>query len=98
MTNKFDRIHTNTNKKYIIRNCPAIFYSGITPEPKCWQKWEQFDETCQNCTDCIMKQIVEKCKETLNVMKNQSGVNAYAGGRCVEAERTLKLLDIQEVE
>lgn len=48
---------------YVVKNCPAIFYSGITDEAKCWQKWEQFDESCQNCTDCIIKQVIEKCKK-----------------------------------
>ena len=73
--------------KYIIRNCPAHFFDEINGKPKCWQKWEQFDESCQNCTDCLLKQIYETCKD-----------NALIGGIDETAEKVVDLLDIQEVE
>ena len=42
---------------YIVKNCPA--------QPIIWNnnwcnKKQQF---CQNCTDCVIKQVIEKCKE-----------------------------------
>ena len=73
------------NNKYIIRNCPAYFYDEINGEQKCWQLWEQHDETCQNCIDCVMKQIVEKCKE------HHSDLH-------FTPSEILALIDIQEVE
>ena len=75
--------------KYTIKNCPAIQYYTC-------EKYGM----CQNCTDCVMKQIVELCK----------GVKCpceYKGADCWEctesrvrrfADRILKLLDIQEVK
>lgn len=51
---------------YVIRNCPAIFYYRKTDEAKCWQKWEHFDDSCKNCNDCIIKQVIEKCKKHNN--------------------------------
>ena len=83
--------------KYIIKNCPAIFYSGITPEPKCLQKWEQFDETCQGCTDCVMKQIVELCKDAKTECECYD-THLLCLGEKIFAEKILNLLDIQEVE
>ena len=72
---------------YIVKNCPAIFYSGITDEAKCWQKWEQFDESCQGCTDCVIKQVIEKCKYCYNeVDKENDGFYSI-----------LQLFDIEEI-
>lgn len=65
--------------KYIIRNCPA--YSDYCEEIKSYE--------CQDCTDCVMKQIVEKCKLQAQGI-GMSGKNL--------AEKILELLDIQEVE
>lgn len=85
--------------KYIIKNCPAIFYSGITPEPKCWQKWEQFDETCQNCSDCIMKQIVVLCKEKDYFVKRFPDAQFSSAVQNSElAFDVLQILDIEECE
>lgn len=86
--------------KYIIRNCPAHFFDEINGKPKCWQKWEQFDESCQNCTDCLLKQIVELCKEKKVINCNIDGkeqiLKAYYHTHL--GDKILKLLDIQEVE
>ena len=67
--------------KYIIKNCPA--YSDYCEEIKSYE--------CQDCTNCIMKQIVEKCK---SIKKDH-----YWGMREIRfSQEILKLLDIQEVE
>lgn len=65
------------NNKYIIRNCPA--YSNYCEEIKSYE--------CQNCTDCIMKQIVEKCMEDWKDMMTTSFQRGL-----------LNLLEIQEIE
>lgn len=80
------------DKKIIIRNCPMYFHGN------CYGHTGSCD--CQNCTDCVLKQIVEKCK----VIKCPC---EYKGADCWEctesgarrfADKILKLLDIQEVE
>ena len=43
---------------YIVKNCPC----NVTTEDMC--DWENTNETyCQNITDCVIKQVIEKCKE-----------------------------------
>lgn len=43
-----------------------------------------------------LNKIKDKCNETLELMNKASGTNAYAGGRCIEAEQILQIID--EVE
>lgn len=78
--------------KYIIKNCEQIHSS----DNFCWSK----SILCQDCTDCVMKQIVELCK-------NIDCPCEYQGADCWEcsrigaktfADKILKLLDIQECE
>ena len=77
MTNKFDRIQENANTQYIIRNCPA--YDCSIAEWNCLGS----DATeCKN-GNCILKQIVELCRE-----ENYAWL----------AKEILQKLDIQEVE
>ena len=71
--------------KYIVKNCPAMG-AGCC------------GDTCPEITDCPLKQIVELCKKTVKIFSAESGTHPYAGGRCIEAEGILQLLDIQEVE
>ena len=77
--------------KYIIRNCPAIQYNTC-------EKYGM----CQDCTDCVMKQIVELAKGHTELCKNceqqikecdcSDICNAY------RLDKILELLDIEEVE
>lgn len=67
--------------KYIIKNCEQIHSS----DNFCWSK----NIPCQDCTDCVMKQIVELCKEEL---KGQ-----YSDTWSL-VQKISKLLDIEEVE
>ena len=93
--------------KYVIKNCPAFMKPSYCKD-KCsysitnkqdgelTYKFE-FDENskCQDCTDCLLKQIVELCKENL-----QKGCVNYCLGKkkYYGYGRILQLLDIQEVE
>ena len=70
---------------YIVKNCPAL---------KGWICYEQFIKQnkmvdCQDCTDCVMKQIYKTCKG----QKESSCVFAVA----LLADRTLRLFDIEEI-
>ena len=81
--------------KYIIRNCPC-FVEGIAIKGN-----EQKTQTCNNhkireltycqdCTDCVMKQIVELCKKEIK--------QHVLTERKLFANGILELLDIEEVE
>ena len=72
--------------RYIIKNCEQIHSS----DNFCWSK----NVLCQDCTDCILKQIVESCKENLNSLETYVDVRSF---ECVALQNILKLLDIQEV-
>lgn len=74
--------------KYIIKNCEQIHSS----DNFCWSK----NIPCQDCTDCVMKQIVEKCKKTLSI--NKGSENEFVLGKMTFAEFILKDIDIQEGE
>ena len=87
---------------YVVRNCPA-FAKGIfckggdIIDDGCADKTLDRNTliSCQDRTDCIMKQIVELCKENLNSLENYIDVRSF---ECVILQNILKLLDIQEVE
>lgn len=72
--------------RYIIKNCEQIHSS----DNFCWSK----NILCQDCTDCVMKQIVELCRENLNSLETYVDVRSF---ECVALQNILKLLDIQEV-
>ena len=71
---------------YIVKNCPArvLFTDGY------FCRQADGNILCQDCTDCVMKQIVEKCKDELGRVRTI--------GKDIMAEEILKLIDIQEIE
>lgn len=71
------------NKYFLIRNCPAIY--GIDDGFLCSYREDDEDEKyCYDCTDCLLKQIVKKCRKSLEV--------SY----CPIEQEILQLLDIEE--
>lgn len=70
-----------SDKKIIIRNCPAYGECYLVDE-------------CQDCTDCIMKQIVELCKHYKK--HSDCGRDCPSFGRFLD--KLLDKLDIQEVK
>lgn len=71
--------------KYVIKNCPAcrqynVF--GVDDKPCCYS----YMKYCQDCTDCVMKQIVDYCLDN-----EEYGDEYYT-------RPILEKLDIQEVE
>lgn len=74
--------------KYIVRNCPALSFSlGFY--------CDEYQKKCQDCTVCVIKQIVELCKETCRKRCTNYclGKKKYCG-----YGQILQKLDIQEVE
>lgn len=80
-------------KKYIIKNCQCIYidYKGTY---ECDYKVE----FCENVTDCLLKQIVEKCKEAENAYFTSGNTDMFISGRNNFASNILAMLEIQECE
>jgi hypothetical protein len=81
--------------KYIIKNCPAL---------RGWVCNEQFIKQdkmidCQDCTDCLLKQIVELCKDAFRWQYAATAHDAQLRYAKAEfANELLSKLDIEEVE
>ena len=76
-------------KKYVIKNCP--YYS----EDETLDGYENMTD-CQNITDCLLKQIVELCKEESSIIQHKQKVKVKGLNKL--ADKIFELLDIQEVE
>ena len=78
--------------KYIIKNCELIC-NGECPNSKTGY--------CQDCTDCPLKQIVDKCTKAIEIYANNNFYDDDRDrfmGESFMAEKILELLDIEEVE
>lgn len=69
--------------KYIIKNCPVY----NTKHSICNKKSKVI--RCSGITDCLLKQIVEKCVDKMDNEFNSSSIFA---------QEILDILDISEVE
>ena len=83
--------------KYIIKNCPVY----NTKHSICNKKSKVIK--CSDITDCLLKQIVEECKEykeecKLSCIDDRMCSTCFLGGKQELAEEILSLLDISEVE
>lgn len=78
------------SNKYVIRNCPAILPMTKLCDSENLNKPNTY---CQDCTNCVMKQIVELCKGSIR----ENERNIYRAGRMSLAINILGLLDIEEV-
>ena len=79
-----------SDNKIIIRNCPC-YDCGYCISAKVKERG------CINCTDCVMKRIVNRCKK---VKEGTARIctTPYEYATYCEANGVLQLLDIQEVE
>lgn len=76
------------SKKYVITNCPAILPMTKLCDSENLNKPSTY---CQDCTDCVIKQIVKKCKYWQNRWTDD--IDERDG-----FDQIIELLDIQEVE
>ena len=98
MTRERDRIQENASK-YIVKNCPSIL-----PMTKLCDSESIFNcgTYCKDCTDCVIKQVIEKCKDSklsysnLEILRTACETN-QAYGKAVMAEQVLQLFDIEEI-
>lgn len=78
-----------TNNRYVILNCPTLMGNRL-----CYSK---IIKQCADCTDCVMKQIVELCKEESSIMQHKQRIKVKGLNKL--ADKIFELLDIiQEVE
>ena len=89
MTSKLDRIQENANK-YIVKNCPAITEYKFP---------DKVHKDCCQCTygyckdiDCVIKQVIEKCKEYMTVLEKYKHNTKDCG-----FDNILQLFDIEEI-
>lgn len=91
--------------KYIIRNCPVCEFSdweectGYLAEGYICNDIHTEIIECQDRTDCVMKQIMEKCQKEQKYHKEwqkETGFN-YATTGLRLANDILQLLDIEEI-
>ena len=89
MTRERDRIQENANR-YIVKNCPAIL-----PMTKLCDSESTFNcgTFCKDCTDCIIKQVIEKCMHEAHGDTWQ----IVRAGDVFLANDILKLFDIEEI-
>ena len=86
---------------YIVKNCPAChnYYSNIY---ECHQMDDCDDNSCSSYTDCVIKQVIEKLKDSklsyskLEILRTACETN-QAYGKAVMAEQLLQLFDIEEM-
>lgn len=87
--------------KYIIKNCPAYTEyknASYVLVKVCISPHNTAHEVhyCQDCTDCLLKRIVDLCKEPNEPYYNPEC--EYGIGRTDLAEEILELLEIKECE
>lgn len=90
-----------SDKKIIIRNCPNITFIDFWREDKQSSYCKLKHCSCENYTDCVMKKIVEKCREAQEIMdKEQYYEDDFDtfNGESIMAERVMDILDIEECE
>lgn len=90
---------------YIVKNCsscrytPKRYIDGI--DYICWNA-QNFNSSarglCQDCTDCIIKQVIEKCRaKKLDIYNPSIGNEHYALANSVLSTQILQLFDIEEI-
>jgi len=74
--------------KYIIKNCPAILPMTKLCDNENMKNPPDF---CENITDCLLKQIVELCKEEWDLRPDMNIDDN-------SPKEVLQLLEIEEVD
>lgn len=90
MTSKLDRIQENANR-YIVKNCPSCKEYNVFGVDTDWCCYDKHDY-CKNITDCVIKQVIEKCKK-------HADESIYCGHCSIEnlGYSLLNMFDIEEI-
>lgn len=90
--------------KYIIKNCPSHLFDIEFNEHICTQTDNLFEcghNYCQDCTNCLLKRIVEKCKEQEDpqIWDYKTDIEYFIhSARHSLAKEILSMLEIEECE
>lgn len=86
---------------YIVKNCPCYIDMPLYNHDKVCRlgdivkpNHKELYVYCKDCTDCVMKQIVERCKDSMDYHSK----DMYILGKTNMAGIVLALLQIEEVE
>lgn len=77
--------------KFIVKNCTCLYEYG---KGDCCNDLKYDQHTlCQDCTNCLIKQVIEKCKQECNPLNNE-------WNRVKEnlSQELLQLFEIEECE
>lgn len=87
--------------KYIIKNCPNylpdFFYFGACKCEKGSSINGRYIDNCKDVTDCLLKQVVEKCKKAQKTQWVNNKKKPYSPSKSAFARDILKDLEIEEV-
>ena len=75
-----------TSNRYVVLNCPTLMGNRL-----CYSK---VIKQCADCTDCVIKQAIEKCKNTCR--KRCTNDYLRTKKHCGYGE-ILQLFDIEEI-
>ena len=79
-----------TRNRYVVLNCPTLMGNRL-----CYSKEIR---QCADCTDCVIKQVIEKCKaKELDIYNPSIGNEHYAIANSVLSTQILQLFDIEEI-
>jgi hypothetical protein len=92
---------------YIVKNCPTT-YLNFEDKYVCTSQIKEkgFPFYCQDCTDCVIKQAIEKCKKKSGKCERCMASEDYQPTDClyycsyddvVFASNILQLFDIEEI-
>lgn len=79
-------------KKYMVKNCPCFDEHNSQCLNKPMLPLLEM-ELCQDqdCTNCLIKQVIEKCQD-------DSGYSDFAYGQRYKSDEILQLFEIEEIE
>lgn len=81
--------------KYIVKNCTSLDSNGTTCQDCSYEDCGA--DNCINRTDCIMKQIVEKCKKIQELEYQKGRLKYKSPSKAKFGREILELLDIEEL-
>lgn len=88
---------------YIVKNCPCIkHFDEVELDNRCMSTQDNKLFFCENNTDCVIKQVIEKCKDAVSNYSNLEILRtacetSEAYGKANIAEQILQLFDIEEI-
>ena len=91
-------IRSNKMSKYIVKNCPS--YDKDEQKGYTCTTLSVKSAECEDCTDCLIKKVIEKCKNIDCPCEDKGTACLVCGedSRKILANEILQLFEIEEVE